>query len=126
MKKILDKVYEPQSVFQKTNSVYMEWYGRGDEKMYKEKSGANQVMVDYIQKNAKETGKGKLFIFGSLYLLGLCSSSLVLRYPSQKVRLAYHSKMFRRPSTFIQKVQPVHRLLTFLVIHFSYRPPSVV
>ena len=57
MKKILDKVYEPQSVFQKTNSVYMEWYGRGDEKMYKEKSGANQVMVDYIQKNAKETGK---------------------------------------------------------------------
>merc|ERR1711953_262236 len=55
MKKILDKVYEPQSVFQKTNSVYMEWYGRGDEKMYKEKSGANQVMVDYIQKNAKET-----------------------------------------------------------------------
>ena len=72
MKKILDKVYEPQSVFQKTNSVYMEWYGRGDEKMYKEKSGANQVMVDYIQKNAKETGKTKsvIFIFGSLYLLG--------------------------------------------------------
>ena len=72
MKKILDKVYEPQSVFQKTNSVYMEWYGRGDEKMYKEKSGANQVMVDYIQKNAKETGKGKSFIFisGSVYLLG--------------------------------------------------------
>ena len=57
MKKILDRVYEPQSTFQKTNSVYMEWYGRGDEKLYKEKSGANQVMVDYIQKNAKETGK---------------------------------------------------------------------
>ena len=56
MKKILDRVYEPQSTFQKTNSVYMEWYGRGDEKLYKEKSGANQVMVDYIQKNAKETG----------------------------------------------------------------------
>lgn len=75
MKKILDKVYEPQSVFQKTNSVYMEWYGRGDEKMYKEKSGANQVMVDYIQKNAKETGKGKSFIFisGSVYLLGVWS-----------------------------------------------------
>ena len=57
MKKILDKIYEPQSVFQKTNSVYMEWYGRGDEQLYKEKSGANQVMVDYIQKNAKETGQ---------------------------------------------------------------------
>ena len=56
MKKILDKVYEPQSTFQKTNSVYMEWYGRGDEQLYKEKSGGNQVMVDYIQKNAKETG----------------------------------------------------------------------
>ena len=60
MKKILDKIYEPQSVFQKTNSVYMEWYGRGDEQLYKEKSGANQVMVDYIQKNAKETGQQSL------------------------------------------------------------------
>lgn len=55
MAKILERVYEPQSVFQKTNSVYMEWYGRGNEELYKEKSGANQVMVDYIQKNAKET-----------------------------------------------------------------------
>ena len=66
MKKILDRVYEPQSVFQKTNSVYMEWYGRGDEQLYKEKSGANQVMVDYIQKNAKETGKRTLFDFGTV------------------------------------------------------------
>ena len=47
----------------------MEWYGRGDEKMYKEKSGANQVMVDYIQKNAKETGKRKLFNFRNGYVL---------------------------------------------------------
>ena len=48
----------------------MEWYGRGDEKMYKEKSGANQVMVDYIQKNAKETGKRKFWEW-------LCSKILI-------------------------------------------------
>lgn len=57
LKKILDKVYEPQHEFQKVNSIYMEWYGRGDEELYKEKSAGNKLMVEHIQRHAVETNE---------------------------------------------------------------------
>lgn len=64
LKKIVDRVWEPQTDFQKLNTVYMEWY-RTSEAEQEEKKKGKQLMLDYIKKR-KMTDEGKrtfVFIF---------------------------------------------------------------
>ena len=63
LKKIVDRVWEPQTDFQKLNTVYMEWY-RTSEAEQEEKKKGKQLMLDYIKKR-KMTDEGKrFFLFG--------------------------------------------------------------
>ena len=57
LKKIIDRVWEPQSEFQKLNSVYMEWY-RTTKEEFEEKKKGKKLILDYItEKHLKNEGK---------------------------------------------------------------------
>jgi len=47
LKKIIDRVWEPQSDFQKLNSVYMEWY-RTTKEEFEEKKKGKKLILDHI------------------------------------------------------------------------------
>ena len=57
LKKVVDRVWEPQTDFQKLNTVYMEWY-RTTEAEFEEKKKGKQLLLDYIkEKKMKDEGE---------------------------------------------------------------------
>jgi len=60
LKKVVDRVWEPQTDFQKLNTVYMEWY-RTTEAEFEEKKKGKQLLLDYIKekKMKDEDGENK-------------------------------------------------------------------